>query len=882
MRNAIILVLLALFIVGCIQSAGGNSYVSDYAASLNRTPISDPSQIAHCEFGGCHCMVCRNGTNIFGSSITSLIGASCYIETECNQTNAARLYDSNQTPDLYIRSFMLGQGPTFSDFAYANPYCSYRLSMAVQFLTATNETPYELPDAERAMCMLSKDIIPVYVLYSKGNNLNVTRAREIGRVLGTEGDDVFLGRLSDGPVGPNIVVAEIDFNSSDTSLVASQIQAINEGCLNDRTSPNGTINCWVAVAPKFGDFASLNSVMAQVGDQVDVIAFGVNNKSVDACDRGRVNPAKMMNAVRNFTEYAMYNLSKPSLIPYVLFDPGVQDPGGCNWTESDVVAAYSAFWPTGVTSLQQKGLIGIAPYNFNSTQYGDVANPLGCRNCAVGSSQSRLRAWYGWCQSYTNITRRGANAHPSGGTPIIYPNASGGYCDFNANADYLFREVTFGDAGANRDILSPRSPDVRAAGEVLFRCSACATNNLSANAGSPFPSVGSGSAMSDTLCHKYYPQIEYWADAKSVDPMLVRAFIYSESGFDECAAAKVCRAGYDGPGCFNPGPGQDECYSNAYDEIYDPSGACNANLTNAPNSNSDNPDWRWCAFGLAQSIAPPYTYWEADHSPDGQDGQYADIYRESGFYPHSDSRLDVAASCAQETDPPGEYNPFNPSHSICVAATDVASAMRSAEAIVRDLHSNGALPWGTTGSGTEKDDVFAMYIAAHLYRGTWGMSSSSLNSVGGIPPPCAGGLPLGQCFTSQFQLASSVDAEYCTPDSDDNLPPECESEGVPRYDPPEFCYGVTDPIQFFQECIFPFMSGFPADPGARKIELYFQFKQCPNNSCPDGLALYQAMCTPDETGQLNPDLCIGPGQPRLPSSGTPYIPDNSSTNGSST
>jgi hypothetical protein len=108
------------------------------------------------------------------------------------------------------------------------------------------------------------------------------------------------------------------------------------------------------------------------------------------------------------------------------------------------------------------------------------------------------------------------------------------------------------------------------------------------------------------------------------------------------------------------------------------------------------------------------------------------------------------------------------------------------------------------------------------------------------------------------------------------------SEGVPRYDPPEFCYGVTDPIQFFQECIFPFMSGFPADPGARKIELYFQFKQCPNNSCPDGLALYQAMCTPDETGQLNPDLCIGPGQPRLPSSGTPYIPDNSSTNGSST
>ncbi len=879
MRTAIVLVLLALFIAGCIQSAGGNSYISDYASSLNRTPISDPSQIAECETGGCHCMVCRNGTNIFGSAITSLVGASCYVEDECNQSVAARLYDSNQTPDLYIRQFMIGQGPTFSDFAYANPYCSYRLSMAVQFLSATNDTPYEMPDAERAICMLSKDIIPVYVLYSGGNNINNTAAREVGRILGTEGDDVFFGRLSDGPVGPNVVVAEIDFNSSDAGTVANQIRAINEGCLNDRVSSNGTINCWVAVAPKIGDFESLDAVMNQVGDQVDVIAFGVNNKYMDSCDRGRVNPAKMMNAVRNFTEYAIYTHHKPSLIPYVLFDPGVQDIGGCNWTESDVLSAYSAFWPTGVTALQQKGLIGIAPYNFNSTQYGDVANPLKCRNCAVGSTQQRLRSWYGWCQSYTNITTR-TSTHPSAGTPIIYPNASGGYCDFNANADYLMREVRFGDAGANRDILSPRTPDVRAAGEVLFRCSACATSNLSAGAGSPFPSLGSGSAMSDELCHKYYPAIEYWADAKSVDPMLVRAFIYSESGFDECAAAKVCRGGYDGPGCFNPGTGQDECYSNAYDEIYDPTGRCAANLTNAPNSNSDTPDWRWCAFGLAQSIAPPYTYWEADHSPDGQDGQYADIYRDAGFYPLSDERLSDAAACAQETDPPGQYNPFNPSHSICVAAEGVSDAVRIGEGVVRSMHASGALPWGTTGDGAEKDSVFAAYIAAHIYRGTWGLGTSNFGYVDGIPPPCASGMSIGSCFTSKFQEAWTVDAEYCTPDDDDPLPPECESVGEPKYDPPEFCYGVTDPIQFFQQCIFPFMNGFPHDPGTAKLELYFRFKQCPNNSCPDGLALYEAMCEPDETGQINPDLCIGPGQPNLPSSGTPYIPDNQ-TNGSS-
>src|SRR4029453_13426791 len=128
-------------------------------------------------------------------------------ERNCTPQRAAQINNLSANPDITIRQFMIAQGPIFGDFAYANTYCSDRLSMAVQWLIGDANTSYTLPDAGRSMCFLSKDVIPVYILYSNGTQLlNTSRVRQMGRILGTEGDDLYMGRLSSGPVGPVVVV----------------------------------------------------------------------------------------------------------------------------------------------------------------------------------------------------------------------------------------------------------------------------------------------------------------------------------------------------------------------------------------------------------------------------------------------------------------------------------------------------------------------------------------------------------------------------------------------------------------------------------------------------------------------------------------------------
>src|SRR5271157_5570550 len=111
---AIIAILAVILSAGCLQKlSGGSLYEADYKASINRTPIFAPNMADECKVGSCWCMVCKNGTNIFGP-IESLIGGYCYWDKNCTTDETAKIENKNLTPDFTIRHFMLGQGPTFS------------------------------------------------------------------------------------------------------------------------------------------------------------------------------------------------------------------------------------------------------------------------------------------------------------------------------------------------------------------------------------------------------------------------------------------------------------------------------------------------------------------------------------------------------------------------------------------------------------------------------------------------------------------------------------------------------------------------------------------------------------------------------------------------
>lgn len=826
--SAIIIAIFGLLIlVGCLQriSSGTNPYEDYYRNHFNLVAISDPADSELCQTGSCWCMVCHNGTNIFGP-LTSLVGGSCYFDKECNSTKLSEL-GSGHYENLVPHHFMMGQGPTFGDFATANTFCNNRLGMAVQWLLGSADSPYLKPDASRSMCFLSRDVIPVYILYSGGTNINITTTRDIAEILGTEGDDLYQGRLSDGPVGPVIIVTEMNFNASQAAEVADQVRAIDGACQNDRS--NNEIHCIIAVGPRINDREALDAIMNEpdMKDLVDLVAYGVDGRYTSSCDGSKIR----MQAV-DFSSYSLYTYNKPTIIPYVLFDPGTNDVNNtCTWREDQVVDAYSSFFPMGIQALQKRGVIGIAPYSFNTTGGEGILNPLNCTNCAVGKTAERLNAWYGGCQLFTSYTGEAGTKNPSGGILLLFGNASGAVCNYNTQVDSMF-----GVQFASRDLLQPQVSPSEDATPKYFSCDACIINNISQP--TPFSIVGIATVpTTDAQCSSF-PEIDQWASARNLDPMFVRAIIYRESNFQPCVAAKVCRAGYNVPGCFDNDDSADECYNGAYNEMYDPTGTCT--FVNAPNTNLPQPDWRWCALGMMQSLEPPSTFWPGAYTSDGNDGPLYPIFQASSL----SAELHQAKICN-----PINFNPFNPADSICIGTYKIQEKFKSAKTWIA-AH-RGQLNWQATDS--EKENVFTAYIAAHKYRGDW-----DANTRKPLHPRCSEAMSNGICWAIGFSTSWHYNYTYCATDAGQADEEHCDGT-VPRREfengLPTKCNGYTDIMEYIRVCEVPWLKT-GSDYGANVLSAYFAFTlNCPNSMCPDGKVMFNAMAQP------------------IPMSGTPYLPD---------
>ncbi len=339
----------------------------------------------------------------------------------------------------------------------------------------------------------------------------------------------------------------------------------------------------------------------------------------------------------------------------------------------------------------------------------------------------------------------------------------------------------------------------------------------------------------DDYC-KGFPEIKEFSHINNLDPLFVRALIATESGFDSCAVVKACSTGNMLPGCFEPGPAQDTGYDTGFKEMHDPDGRCA--LTNAPGSHIpifDHPDHKFVALGLMQTLEPPYTYWPANHRTDNADGPYFEVFRKSFLYPldiHNankgpswfnpgpswfnpfKSRYSPDIKDAKECNP--KFNPFNSRDSVCLGTKKLSDAMRFARAWV--LANRELLNWDS--KDTEKDRVFTMYVATHVYAGTWQSSASTHTSR-----MCGENETKGDCWMIGFSDRSRVDSEYCNEDAG-KLPYECVAPGVPRYEPPHFCYGVTDVMQYMRDCEMPLsysMDGI----GQRVMEMYYRLR----NTC---------------------------------------------------
>jgi hypothetical protein len=539
--------------------------------------------------------------------------------------------------------------------------------------------------------------------------------------------------------------------------------------------------------------------MEALGDdasKLDLIAYGIDGKYVDSCDG-----AKIVLQAENFSAYSLYTYGKPTLIPYVLFDPGTNDSkNSCTWDENTVVNAYNSFFPLSIQSLIERGVLGIAPYSFNTTGGSGIVNPLNCSNCAVGKTTARLQAWYGGCQQYTMYEASATRQNPGGGSLLLFGNASGSTCYGGENYEYLF-----GMQFSGNDILAQKAAPLENSTPKYFSCDACVVGNAS----DPMPFGFTPNTADPGEYCTMYPEIDTWAGARNLDPTLVRAFIYAESRFDPCNAAWVT---------------PDKCAGGLYYYMEDPAGTCPAFDEDLDMNDDGDPETGYCALGIMQSLEPPYNFWPG-YVSDGYVTDQSSIYDSS--HP-SGADLELARSCNSVN-----FNPFNINDSLCVGTAKMQIYMENAKEVVAEYHSRGAyntnyFNWGST--DYSKDNVFTAYVMAHMYFGSWneeyGTPSAPLHTW------CSSSNTNGECWINNFWYSWTHTQSYC--DDYPDLAPYCEDGNL------QPCYGYDDIIKYITDCEFGYTG--ETDTALGKMNTYFWFyNECNVTFCPDGKVLYDVL-----------------------------------------
>jgi|GEM_PF-6406625 hypothetical protein len=690
-----------LLLSGCTASL--QNYVLEDAPNKVKTINFMENSTKICEEPTCYCMVCENSTvsDWFGltTKTASLAGGKCYFKEDCiydatNETGISKYLHDNE--NAAIRPFMIGTGTTFSDMTSSNAFCKNGQDLAVKWVWSANGDQYPLPEPDRATCLLEKNVIPVYVLYSGGKAISATRAAQIA--------DKFNG------AGPVIITTEINFDESKTAEVAAQAIYMKSVCPN----------CLIAVAPKMGDVKSLDAVMKVAATSIDLVAVGVDSNyySFADCDQTR-----LMFYARNFSQYAMKTYSKPSIWPYIMIEEGKRNNADtCNWEDNSTAMLNSFFFLTDLLPSLKYGVVGVAKYSYTG-----FSNPLNCSSCSetyMAETQEwttakllpiepRFSQWYAFCSAYVEVDGK------SNRVLNVFPGRSDACQTCNQGVQNLNYYTVFSDSGikatymtytqvstfqaipADEDINGWAKPQDVSYPELpvlpYYKCNFCVANEsnipveLAGGQNSEGRVVNYGSTLEQCTA---FPQIDFYADQWDVDPLLLRAVINHESGFNPCSASVVAKnkAAYDtyksqGMYVF---PGDFGCWKDhsVVGSGADPSGLC-------PNIEELPEDLAYCAFGLGQVLEHPYWDWTTKADGTVYTGGYA-------------TPEQLEAYCFKD------YNPLNATHAACRAAWEFKGKWESAEVIVDKY----ATQLGVADpSKAELKKWYTAAIAAELYRG---------------------------------------------------------------------------------------------------------------------------------------------------------------------
>lgn len=718
MSRLIFITLISLFLVffGCLNNLEGfqdyvdNESVGDVEVGLEVTDIDNT----------CYCMLCTHEDaqtwpyNILFDQ--NLYEGSCSFFADCNEESLNEKIEQEYTP----APFMLGMGPRPWDFTFANSFCNNSLSFVTHWLVSDGEE-YVMNDLEETRCFLENNVIPMYVFYSNSTAIDSDSAREIAE------------KVND--FGPVILVSEIDFDSSNPDVVEQvkqQILAMRDACPASPSSFGDTTAepyCLIAVAPKLNDYEGLDALLSDpaIANSVDMVAVGVNSRYLNSDE---CKAASLYYEALNFSEYAWHNYSKPVIWPYMLFDPdSTNKEGTCHWSQFEVNEAYFDFYGKVLPSAIRSGVVGAAPYLFYAL--GEPADPLGCPGCGlITVSGAELvpngdlfHSWFYGCQKYL----------PEKNHIILsFPKEEAGTCNLGFSGGlFLDKKITTGQA-AGYYFASDEEE------ETIFSCLSCIQRDFGCeesdyeDGGKCDPDPYGFEEYKNNL--EYYcggfEELDLWASIRGIDPALVRALAFHESGLNIAnPGSSYCAVSFPvsiGHSCnpLNVWIVEDPDYLKY---PHDPTAHCQDEIISQFESDgiesltvqeynemvgqdlvdgSPNSKIKPCAYGLMQIASGyPYTYWS-----ENLDYGYSEQLLAPGTDPLNAQHVlsDGFISAMQSCGPEGEFNPFNGSHNACmgtwilkgkieVAENQVNNALSNPEAAeALDLDNNIKKKWLTT------------------------------------------------------------------------------------------------------------------------------------------------------------------------------------------
>ncbi|VVB58199.1 Uncharacterised protein [Candidatus Anstonella stagnisolia] len=633
MKKFLFPILIALILFGCITVTDAQKIKKP----AEKTKIFENVEDLCSDIGGptpCTCMVCENKSSLLGDllpkiSENTLKGGKCEL-IPCNNEIFDKVLN-DEKDNKFPQKFLLGQGASFAEFKSANQYCNNSLSLAVKWMVGDKQPPIT-PLGSRAACFLERNVIPLYIYYTKGAAISAQAATDIGT------------QLKDA--GPVIVTTEINFDSSDASAVSKvkdQINAYKAACPK----------CLVALSPKDMDLEAVEKFHSDttVWNKIDMIGQGIMlNKDTN----GICEPEALIGKRMVFAKKMLNTYHKPTIWLYVGISTGTQDPdgnAGCTFTDKSVAKAYEYMMGT-MQPLISSGVIGYSPYAFV-----DGTNPLECTGdaCNFGLMDSdgkekepQFSSWFADCQYYT---QEDAPSFISYST-----NGLGNRCSYADNQKMLTRLVS--EAG---DVYEPPALNIQPVKSTIA-CDSCISYEKA------LPSnFGTVSAVETSMCTQY-PALDAVPDRFDVSALLMRAIFAQESSFDACAisyvpASTTCGgidssaisswSPYNTQACPNVQPSTDMYVDTSVSNYNDPSARCKSR-SQIP-AGYVGAKCKPCAFGISQCIELP-----------GQE------YKKRGM-----QIPDAIKQCGGEN-----YNPFSPGDSACCGSTKLYDYIKSARDII--------------------------------------------------------------------------------------------------------------------------------------------------------------------------------------------------------